>query len=374
MNNRDKSDESPAEEKARDVAATLDEATEPLGGTSDMKSHAEVGYTEKDVEARAQNTAEEEGVTLHRNPDGSHTAIDESKAAEVTPSSGSKDSGVASRTAPGGSPSSTAPGAGAAVGSTTGAGDDPHRNSEASVAPGMGASVGTTSEPGDIYSAPGMGNAVGSTTEGGTASTEAAASATGSTSASNDSARDHTSATDDTEGGQVPAAGEGQKPAGEAATDELDQADVVKILRGGDSVMLATALADGKILAHPMAPQEVTEDADVWFFLALDGDQAKALQTNPEVNISIAEAGNWLSVAGRVKFVDDKAKVDELWSDSAKAWFDDRRDPNLGLIEVVTHSAQHWGLPGGKASGMFRMVKSKITGDRPSGGTQTTEL
>ena len=221
----------------------------------------------------------------------------------------------------------------------------------------MGASVGTTSEPGDIYSAPGMGNAVGSTTEGGVASTETAVFAT-----------------DDTEAGQVSAAGDGQKPAGEAATDALDRADVVKILRGGDSVMLATALADGKILAHPMAPQQVTEDADVWFFLALDGDQAKALQTNPEVNISLAEAGNWLSVAGRVKFVDDKAKVDELWSDSVKAWFDDRRDPKLGLIKVITHSAQHWGLPGGKASGLFRMVRSKLTGDRPSGGTQTTEL
>ena len=381
MNNRDKSDESPAEEKARDVAAKLDETAEPLAGTSDMESHAEVGYTEQNVEARAQNAAEEEGVTLHRNPDGSHTAIDESKAAEVTPSSGSKDSGVASSTAPGGAPSSTAPGAGAAVGSPAGAGDDSHRNSEASVAPGMGASVGTTSHPDDVDSVPGMGNAVGSTAEGGAASTAAAASATGSSSVGNASGTGSSSAgnasanaTDDTEAGQVSAAGDGQKPAGEAATDELDQADVVKILRGGDSVMLATALADGKILAHPMAPQEVTEDADVWFFLALDGDQAKALRTNPEVNISIAEAGNWLSVAGRVEFVDDEAKVDDLWSDSDKAWFDDRRDPNLGLIKVITHSAQHWGLPGGKASGLFRMVKSKITGDRPAGGTQTTEL
>lgn len=282
MNNRDKSDESSAEAKARDVAAKLDEAAEPLAGTSNMNSHAEVGYTEQNVEARAQNAAEEEGVTLHRNPDGSHTAVDDSKVAEATSSSESK------------------------------------------------------------YS-------------------ESPAPA-------------RTAATDDTEAGQVSTIGDGPAPAGEAATDELDQADVVKILRGGDSVMLATALADGKILAHPMAPQEVTEDADVWFFLALDGDQAKALQTNPEVNISIAEAGNWLSVAGRVEFVDDETKVDELWSDSATAWFDDRRDPNLGLIKVVTHSAQHWGLPGGKAAGLFRMVKSKITGDRPAGGTQTTEL
>jgi general stress protein 26 len=349
MNNRDKRDESPAEEKARDVAATLDEASETFAGTSNVDQGAKVGYTEQNVEERAQNAAEDEGVTLHRNPDGSHTAIDESKAAEVTPRTGSKDSGVASSTPSGSAPSSTAP--------------------------GMGASVGTTSEPDDIDSAPGMGNAVASTVEGGAASTAAAASATGSAPTSNASSSDHTVGTDDTEAGQVSAVGDGQKPAGEAATDELDQADVVKILRGGDSVMLATALADGKILAHPMAPQEVTEDADVWFFLALDGDQAKALQTNPEVNISIAEAGNWLSAAGRVEFVDDEAKVDDLWSDSAKAWFDDRRDPNLGLIKVITHSAQHWGLPGGKASGLLKMIKSKITGERPGGGgTQTTEL
>ncbi|SMX97644.1 General stress protein 26 [Brevibacterium linens] len=346
MNNRDKSDESPAEKKARDVAAKLDETAEPMAGTSDMESHAAVGYTEQNVEARAQNAAEEEGVTLHRNPDGSHTAIDESKAAEATPSPGSDSPG------------------------TENSGTERSGSSGASVAPGMGAAVGTTSEPDDIDSVPGMGNAVGSTAEGGAASTAAAATSAGSTTAGNASA----TATDDTEAGQVSAAGDGQKPAGEAATDELDQADVVKILRGGDSVMLATALADGKILAHPMAPQQVTEDADVWFFLALDGDQAKALQTNPEVNLSIAEAGNWLSVAGRVEFVDDEAKVDDLWSDSAKAWFDDRRDPNLGLVKVITHSAQHWGLPGGKASGLFRMVKSKIAGDRPAGGTKTTEL
>ncbi|WP_281389120.1 pyridoxamine 5'-phosphate oxidase family protein [Brevibacterium renqingii] len=399
MVNRDKSDESAAEEKARDVAAKLDETTEPLGGTSNMESHARVGYTEHNVEERAQQTAEEEGVTLHRNPDGSHTAIDESNAAEVTPGSGSKESGVASSTPADSAPSAVAPGAGAAIGSTSGADEGDHEksrpavapgagaavghtsgsdnganeDSRPAVAPGMGAAVGTTNETDDVDSAPGMGTAVASTAGGGAASTAAAASATGSTSASNDTAAGNAAPSDDTEGGQAPG-NDRQKPAGEAATDELGQADVVKILRGSDSVMLATALADGKILAHPMAPQQVAEDADVWFFLALDGDQAKALRTNPEVNISVAEAGNWLSVAGRVEFVDDQAKIDELWSDSAKAWFDDRKDPNLGLVKVVTDSAQHWGLPGGKATGLFRMVKSKITGGRPGGGTQTTEL
>src|SRR5699024_6184183 len=146
MVNRDKSDESASEEKARDVAASLDEATEPLGGTSNMESHAKVGYTEHNVEERAQKTAEEEGVTLLRNPDGSHTAIDESNAAEVTPGSGSKESGVASSTPVGSAPSAVAPGAGAAVGSTSGIDEGDHEKSRPAVAPGAGAAVGNTSD------------------------------------------------------------------------------------------------------------------------------------------------------------------------------------------------------------------------------------
>jgi general stress protein 26 len=396
MVNRDTSDESAAEKKARDVAAKLDETSATFAGTSNMESHARVGYTEQNVEDRAQTAAEEEGVTLHRNPDGSHTAIDESRAAEATPKSDTGEGAPtpdADQDQPEKHDAAAAPGMGAAVGTTrepddvdsapgmgnavaSTAGDDAaadsgsdsdkgtHEADDAAVAPGMGAAVG-------------MGNAVASTAGGGAASTAAAysdnATASGGSSTGSTSASGGVSASDDTEGGHAPG-GAGKRPAGGAATNELGQADVIKILRGSNSVMLATALADGKILAHPMTAQEVTEDADVWFFLALDGDQAKALRTNPQVNISVAEAGNWLSVAGRVEFVDDPATIDELWSESANAWFDGREDPNLGLIKVVTDSAQHWGLPGGKVSGLFRMVKSKIAGDRPAGGTKTTEL
>lgn len=156
---------------------------------------------------------------------------------------------------------------------------------------------------------------------------------------------------------------------------ELNQADVVALLRDSGYIMLTTALNDGKLLAHPMVPQQVTDDADVWFFLGLQGDQAKALLQNPEVNITVAEAGNWLSVAGRVEFIDDQDKMDELWNDETAAWFDGgRNDPNLGLIKVTGDSAQHWGLKGGKVSALAQMVKAKISGDRTGGGSTTMEL
>src|SRR5699024_8351110 len=258
MVNRDTSDESAAEKKARDVAAKLDETSATFAGTSNMESHARVGYTEQNVEDRAQTAAEEEGVTLHRNPDGSHTAIDESRAAEATPKS---DTGEGAPESEGDQDqhethdAAVAPGMGAAVGTTrepddidsapgmgnavagtagddaaTGSGSDAGEGThdDAAVAPGMGAAVGATREPDDVDSAPGMGNAVASTAGGGAASTAAAysdnATASGGSSTGSASASGGVSASDDTEGGHAPG-GAGKRPAGEAATNELGQAD-----------------------------------------------------------------------------------------------------------------------------------------------------
>lgn len=42
-----------------------------------------VGYIEDSSEARMRSTALHEGVKLYRNPDGSHEAIDESRAGDT---------------------------------------------------------------------------------------------------------------------------------------------------------------------------------------------------------------------------------------------------------------------------------------------------
>lgn len=158
-------------------------------------------------------------------------------------------------------------------------------------------------------------------------------------------------------------------------TQDLTNDDVAEKLRDVDIVMLTTAVGGDKLVSHPMTIQGVTDDADVWFFVGLEGDQAGALSDGSAVNISIAAAGSWLSVAGHAEFVDDHAKVQELWNDSAEGYFPDGpSDPNLGLLLVRTDSAQFWGLPGGRIAGAAHMVKAMITKGRAPGGTDTTEL
>lgn len=159
---------------------------------------------------------------------------------------------------------------------------------------------------------------------------------------------------------------------------ELTQQDVAERLRSAGPVMLTTVGGDGKLLAHPMTIQEVTDDVDIWFFVGLSGDQADALRGDgggSAVNIAVSEAGSWLSVAGSAAFVEDRATVERLWNNAATAYFPGGiDDPDLGLLRVDGESAQFWGLPGGKASALAQMVKHRVTGSRPAGGSATTEL
>ena len=156
--------------------------------------------------------------------------------------------------------------------------------------------------------------------------------------------------------------------------DEITKEDVVAKLRDASWVMMTTTDTDGKLLSHPMVPQQVTDDADVWFFISLRGGQAQALKANPQVNLAVSEAGTWLSVAAEVDFVEDRAKVDELWNKDVEGWFEGKDDPALGLIRADSESAQYWGLPGGKMSALARIVKSRVTGELAGGGSETMEL
>ena len=158
---------------------------------------------------------------------------------------------------------------------------------------------------------------------------------------------------------------------------DLTQEKIVEIMRSERFVMLTSVSKnDGRLHSHPMTPQKVTDDAEAWFFIGLQGELAEDLMETSEVNLAFAEVGSWLSVSGHVEFENaNREKIDELWNDGVAAWFEGGKDdPNLGLMRFVGESAQFWGQPGGKVASLAQIVKSKFTGDRPSGSSDTADL
>lgn len=155
---------------------------------------------------------------------------------------------------------------------------------------------------------------------------------------------------------------------------DIGQDKVVEIMRSDRFCMLTSVGDLGRLQSHPMTPQEVTDDGDVWFFIDKDSDQAGFIREEKRVNLAFADGSTWLSVAGHGSLHDDRAKVEELWNPMIEAWFPDGKDsPGVGLLLVESDTAEYWDSPaGGRIASALAFAKTKITGGRPDVGENDT--
>ena len=160
-------------------------------------------------------------------------------------------------------------------------------------------------------------------------------------------------------------------------TTDMAQDKVVELMRSDRFCMLTSIGAgdQGRLHAHPMTPQEVTDDADTWFFIDSSSEQAGNINAEKRVNLAFSDGSTWLSVAGHGRVVHDAAKVDELWNPMVEAWFPEGKDsPDLALLLVQSDSAEYWDTPGGRIASALAFAKTRITGERPSGHSESVDL
>lgn len=133
--------------------------------------------------------------------------------------------------------------------------------------------------------------------------------------------------------------------------------------------MLVTHDGD-KLRARPMAAY-VDRAADAVYFLS-DARRHKddEIRQNPNVNLSFADAGEqkYVSVSGTISVSDDRAKIKELFTTAAKAWWENADDPNIRVLKFVPEEAEFWDSPGTVIS-YVKMATAVMTGSRPDIGT-----
>ena len=93
-------------------------------------------------------------------------------------------------------------------------------------------------------------------------------------------------------------------------------AKVKHLIKDIKFAMLTTEAEDGVLHSRPMATQESVSDGTLWFFTAVSSGKVSELGWNPSVNLSYAEpsATRYVSVSGDAKVVNDRAKMEQLWS------------------------------------------------------------
>src|SRR5262249_31710190 len=114
-------------------------------------------------------------------------------------------------------------------------------------------------------------------------------------------------------------------------------AQLAELIRDVEVAMFTTTGVDGRLYSRPLATQPVAFGGDLWLVITADSPKVAEIALDPRVNVAYASPSKntYVSVSGRARVVDDRAKIEELWSPAMKLFFPGgKEDPNLRLIHV----------------------------------------
>ena len=145
-------------------------------------------------------------------------------------------------------------------------------------------------------------------------------------------------------------------------TDDDDHQRLVELMEDMPIAMFTTF---NGALVHtvPMARQEVTPSAELWFISARDTQHVRDLEHDPRVALSFSSRSAWVALDGRAEVVDDRAKRDELWNTFAEAWLPGGpENPEAVLIRVDVERGEYWDTPGGRVASVISFAKARLAG------------
>ena len=126
--------------------------------------------------------------------------------------------------------------------------------------------------------------------------------------------------------------------------------------------MLVTHDGD-KLRARPMSAYLERESNAIYFLTDARRHKDEEIAGNRGVNLSFANASDqkYVSVTGTAVVSNDRAKIKQLFSTPAKAWWDSAEDPNIRVLKITPDDAEFWDSPGSVIS-YVKMAAAAVTG------------
>jgi len=147
-----------------------------------------------------------------------------------------------------------------------------------------------------------------------------------------------------------------------------DQDRVWEMMKTIGFAMLVTRDGD-KLRARPMSAVVERDQNAIYFLTDARRHKDEEIARDPNVNLSFADAGSqkYVSLTGVATISNDRAKIREMFSIPAKAWWDSAEDPNIRVLKVSPDDAEYWDSPGTVVS-YVKMAAAAMTGSRPDLG------
>ena len=127
---------------------------------------------------------------------------------------------------------------------------------------------------------------------------------------------------------------------------------------------------DGETLrGRPMSAFCERENNTIYFLTDVRRHKDVEIARNPDVNLSFADVSSqkYVSLTGTAVVSNDRAKIKELFSTPAKAWWHSADDPDIRVLKITPRDAEFWDSPGSVIS-YVKMAAAVVTGNRPNIG------
>jgi general stress protein 26 len=123
---------------------------------------------------------------------------------------------------------------------------------------------------------------------------------------------------------------------------------------------------------QPMTHFGDREAGKIWFITARDTDLAKSVRAGKEARFTVVSTAQdfHACVAGKLSQVEDRKKIEEVWSPMIDAWFEGGlEDPNAVLLELDISEASMWASTSNPFRFGYQIAKANLTeGNQPDVG------
>lgn len=121
--------------------------------------------------------------------------------------------------------------------------------------------------------------------------------------------------------------------------------------------------------ARPLAATIEKDEGAVYFLTDVNGEKDEQIAEFPHVSVTFADhkKSKYVALSGKASISNDRAKIKELWSPFAKAWWDSPEDPAIRVIRLVPADAELWDRPG-RIVTTISMLAAAVTGRSPKIG------
>ncbi|MFC5625946.1 pyridoxamine 5'-phosphate oxidase family protein [Algoriphagus winogradskyi] len=135
--------------------------------------------------------------------------------------------------------------------------------------------------------------------------------------------------------------------------------------KSGSCFFVTSTSLNNSHKSRPMSVQKTDEAGNIWFLSAKDSMKNMEIAADTDVTLYFqgSSYSDFLELNGHAYITDDKAKIEELWDPTVKAWFTEGKDdPRISVIQFIPDSGYYWDNKHGNTVAGIKVLISAISG------------